>query len=197
MAAPLQFWFDFASTYSYLSAMRIEQDAAKLQVRVEWQPFLLGPIFAEQGWTTSPFNIYPVKGRYMWQDMERLCDQRGLPLVRPAEFPQNSLKAARIALAIPETELRAAFARAVYSAQFGHGRTISDETVLRDCLSEAGVPLNMFDRMGDADIKTALFDQVARARSAGIFGAPSFVVRNELYWGDDRLDMAIAHAAKV
>ena len=55
--APLQFWFDFASTYSYLSAMRIDVLAAARGVHVAWRPFLLGPIFSAQGWTTSPFNI--------------------------------------------------------------------------------------------------------------------------------------------
>lgn len=197
MAVSLQFWFDFASTYSYLSAMRIERDASRLGVSVDWQPFLLGPIFAEQGWNNSPFNIYPAKGRYMWRDMERLCRQRDLPLTRPSEFPQNSLKAARLALAIPDTKHRSAFARAVYAAQFGQGRVISDDVVLRDCLSNADAPKCTFDRMSDADIKSALFDQVSHAKALGIFGAPSFVVGKELYWGDDRLDAAIAQAARV
>ncbi|WP_170372213.1 2-hydroxychromene-2-carboxylate isomerase [Ruegeria arenilitoris] len=197
MPATLQFWFDFASTYSYLSAMRVEQDAAACGVRVDWQPFLLGPIFAEQGWKTSPFNIYPAKGRYMWRDMERLCRQHGLPLTRPAEFPQNSLKAARLALAIPQREARAAFSCAVFAAQFGQGLNISVEPVLRSALSAAGLPEDMIDRTADSDIKSALFDQVARAKSLGIFGAPSFVVDEELYWGDDRLDMAIRQAAAI
>lgn len=197
MTASLQFWFDFASTYSYLSAMRVERDAAKRGVRVEWQPFLLGPIFAEQGWNNSPFNIYPAKGAYMWRDMERLCKQHDLPLERPADFPQNSLKAARLALAIPDGKPRAEFTRAVYAAQFGQGRNISEEAVLRDCLSDAGVPETTLEEMESADIKTALFDQVSRAKALGIFGAPSFVVGEELYWGDDRLNMAIAHATQT
>lgn len=197
MPATLHFWFDFASTYSYLSAMRVEQDVAACGVRVDWQPFLLGPIFAEQGWKTSPFNIYPAKGRYMWRDMERLCRQRDLPLTRPGEFPQNSLTAARLALAIPQGEARAAFSRAVFAAQFGQGLNISEEPVLRSALSAAGLPEDMIDRTADTDIKSALFDQVARAKSLGIFGAPSFVVDEELYWGDDRLDMAIRQAAEI
>ncbi|MGL5734132.1 MAG: 2-hydroxychromene-2-carboxylate isomerase, partial [Beijerinckiaceae bacterium] len=96
----LDFWFDFASTYSYLTSQRIGQAAEAAGVDVRWRPFLLGPIFAAQGWNSSPFNLYPAKGRNMWRDMERLCADMGLPLVRPAgQFPQHSLNAARIAIA--------------------------------------------------------------------------------------------------
>ena len=79
----LEFWFEFASTYSYLSALRIEAAAAAADVEVRWRPFLLGPIFAAQGWTTSPFNLYPGKGRYMWRDMEREAARLGLPATVP------------------------------------------------------------------------------------------------------------------
>ncbi len=196
MAQSVQFWFDFASTYSYLSAMRIEDDAAQKGVAVEWQPFLLGPIFAEQGWNNSPFNLYPAKGQYMWRDMERLCVERGLPLRRHGTFPQNSLNAARLALAIEQGRNRAAFVRAVYHAQFGQGQDISDQVVLQSCLKSSGLPVNLIERTSDPEIKAGLFEQVARAKSKGIFGAPSFVVGDELFWGDDRLDQAISLAAE-
>ena len=75
----LEFWYEFASTYSYLSAMRIEKVAAAAKVEVAWRPFLLGPIFRAQGWDDSPFNLYPAKGRYMWRDLERLAAGYGLP----------------------------------------------------------------------------------------------------------------------
>ena len=100
MPAPvLDFWFDFASTYSYPAAMRIGALAEDAGVRVRFRPFLLGPIFQAQGWTTSPFNLYAAKGRNMWRDLERLCADLGLPFRRPDPFPQNSLLAARVALA--------------------------------------------------------------------------------------------------
>ncbi|MEM1003849.1 MAG: 2-hydroxychromene-2-carboxylate isomerase [Pseudomonadota bacterium] len=197
MAATVQFWFEYASTYSYLSAMRIAETAAQRNVDVEWCPFLLGPIFAEQGWTTSPFNIYPAKGRYMWRDMQRICAARNLPLQKPDPFPQNSLIVARLALAIPQHAQRADFTRAVYTAEFGYGRDISDTQVLAACLETAGISADILNRTTDPDIKQALFDQTARASDHGIFGAPSFVSGDELFWGDDRLDDAIHHAATI
>lgn len=80
MSRPVvEFWFEFASTYSYLSVMRIERAAQAAGVDVAWKPFLLGPVFLALGWNDSPFNIYPPKGRYMWRDLERLCAKEGLP----------------------------------------------------------------------------------------------------------------------
>ena len=79
--------------------MRIGALAEDAGVRVRFRPFLLGPIFQAQGWTTSPFNLYAAKGRNMWRDLERLCADLGLPFRRPDPFPQNSLLAARVALA--------------------------------------------------------------------------------------------------
>src|SRR5215510_4878250 len=96
MPAPvLHFWFDFASTYSYLAAMRIGPLADKAEVQVRFRPFLLGPILKAQGWVTSPFNLYPAKGHNMWRDLERSCAELKLPFRRPDPFPQNSLLAAR------------------------------------------------------------------------------------------------------
>ena len=73
MPALLDFWFDFASTYSYPAAMRVAPLAWQSGVMVRFRPFLLGPLFKAQGWSTSPFNLYPAKCRYMWRDLERIC----------------------------------------------------------------------------------------------------------------------------
>ncbi|MBV9288164.1 MAG: DsbA family protein, partial [Hyphomicrobiales bacterium] len=135
--AAAEFWYEFASTYSYPAAMRIEALAAARGVELAWRPFLLGPIFAAQGWRDSPFNLYPAKGRYMWRDLERVCETLGLPLQRPNPFPQNSLSAARVALALDGAE-RAAFSREIYAAEFGEGRPIADRVTLRSALLEVG-----------------------------------------------------------
>ena len=79
----LEFWYDFASTYSYPAAMRIESAAKARSVDVEWRPFLLGPIFRALGMNDSPFNLYPVKGRYMIRDLTRLCAELDLPFALP------------------------------------------------------------------------------------------------------------------
>lgn len=195
-AKPLEFWFEFASTYSYLSAMRIEEACAARGVPLVWKPFLLGPIFAAQGMTDSPFNLYPVKGAYMWTDMARETARFGLALRRPDVFPQNGLLAARLATGHSEAAWMPAFVRAVYLANFAENRVISDPDVLADILSSLSVdPDEALARAAQPDVKTALKSATQTAQDAGLFGAPSFMVDGALYWGNDRLEQALDHAA--
>jgi 2-hydroxychromene-2-carboxylate isomerase len=189
----IEFWYEFASTYSYLSAMRIEEAAAQRGVVVRWKPFLLGPIFQAQGWGDTPFRLYPRKGEYMIRDLQRLCDARGLPFKLSPLFPQNGLMAARLALMGAEEGWGPAFTRAVYLKQFRDEADISDRGLLAACLTAAGQDAEaMMARAQDQAVKDALRAQTAAAEALGIFGAPSFVTEDrELFWGDDRLDQAL------
>lgn len=193
----LEFWYEFASNYSYLSVMRISGLAKQAGVEVTWRPFLLGPIFKSQGWDTSPFNLYPVKGRYMIRDMQRLAESRGLPFVMPPTFPANGLKAARLALIGADEGWIEPFTRAVFEAEFGRGEDIAQPAVIEKALSGLGLDsASLLARAEEPEIKQRLKDQTAEAASRGIFGAPSFITEDgELFWGDDRLEQALAWAA--
>lgn len=187
----VEFWFDFGSTYSYLSAFQIED--AK-DVPISWRPFLLGPIFAEQGWSDSPFNIYPAKGRYMWRDMERRCARDGIPFMKPSRFPRNGLLAARIAcLAGARSEhWLPEFARAVFRANFGEDREIGEAMEIQSILDDLSLPgADLIEQAQTPENKQRLRDQTRQAGEIGIFGAPSFVVDGELFWGSDRLEDAL------
>jgi 2-hydroxychromene-2-carboxylate isomerase len=194
--AGAEFWYEFASTYSYPAALRVGALAEARGVSLAWRPFLLGPIFAAQGWRDSPFNIYPAKGRYMWRDVERTCEAMGVPFQRPAPFPQPSLLAARVALAL-EGEARAAFSREVYTAEFGRGLSIADRATLASLLAACGVdPAATFERAESDANKAALKAECARAAEIGIVGAPSIVTGDgEVFWGNDRLEQALDWAA--
>jgi 2-hydroxychromene-2-carboxylate isomerase len=194
----LQFWFEFASTYSYPAAMRIEKAAAARGVAVEWRPFLLGPLFhAQQGLKDSPFNAVPVKGSYMWRDLERICEKHNLPFRRPHRFPQNGLMAARVTLSLPQAD-RASFVKAVYQANFVHDRDISDPQILHAAARRAGLdPLEVLSAMKSEPIKEQLREETGKAADLGIFGAPSFLTTDgELFWGNDRLEDALDWAVK-
>ena len=190
----INFWYEFASTYSYPAAMRIQDVAEGKGVRVQWQPFLLGPIFKELGWTTSPFNLQPAKGRYMWRDMERICDELKLPFKRPNPFPQNGLHAARVAIALPNNGQRAEFTRRVYTAGFGLGQEIANKQFLTDILADMGHEAErIMTQAATRKIKTDLKRQVEIADSLGVFGAPTFITTDgELFWGNDRLEDALS-----
>ena len=102
---------------------------------VVWEPFLLGPIFAQQGWNDSPFNVYPAKGRYMWRDLERLCEGYGIPFARPSRFPRDGLLAARVACCLAKSEpWLPEFVRAVFRANFAEDREIGDAAEIREIL---------------------------------------------------------------
>jgi 2-hydroxychromene-2-carboxylate isomerase len=181
----VEFWYEFASTYSYPAAMRVDALAGARGVAVVWRPFLLGPLFAEQGWRDSPFNLYPAKGRYMWRDLERVCGGLGLPFRRPEPFPQNSLLAARVALAL-EGSKRAEFSRAVYRAEFAEGRPIAEPATLAAALREIGVePEGALEQAQVAANKERLKAESARAMALGLPGAPCLVTADgEVFWGN-------------
>lgn len=189
----LEFWFEFASSYSYLSVMRIEPLARAAGVTLQWRPFLLGPVFLSLGWNDSPFNIYPPKGRYMWRDLARLAGRYGLPLQVPSRFPRNGLLAARVALAGAEEVWMADFCRAVMRANFAEDRDIAEVEVIRSILAALGVPVDdILARAESPENKQALRQQTERAGEIGLFGAPSFVTPDgELFWGNDRLEDAL------
>lgn len=177
--------------------MRIETLAAANGVTVDWHPFLLGPIFQAQGWDTSPFNLFPAKGRYMWQDLARQAQRQGLPpITRPDPFPQNGLLAARIATIGVTEGWVAPFTRAVFDAQFARSATISNPETLRQILADlvSAPDATIARAKQDQTVKEALRKQTATAQSLGIFGAPSFVTPDgNLFWGDDRLEAALEH----
>ncbi len=191
-----EFWYEFASTYSYPAAMRVASLAKDRGVALSWRPFLLGPIFAAQGWRDSPFNIYPAKGRYMWRDMQRVCEALRLPLTRPEPFPQNSLLAARAALAL-EGEERANFSRQVYAAEFGEGLPIADRATVAALLAKSGLDPDAVLWRAESDAnKARLKAECARAAELGIIGAPCLVTEDrEVFWGNDRLEQGLDWAA--
>jgi 2-hydroxychromene-2-carboxylate isomerase len=191
----VEIWFEFASTYSYLTVSRAEKLLRHAGIELVWRPFLLGPIFRDRGMNTSPFVVDPVKGRYMWRDMARRCKKYGLPFMRPNTFPMNGLKAARIMTAALDQPWCGAFARSVFTAQFGRGDDISDDFVLGNALDTCGVPQKLWlNRAQLPETKDALRTATDQARNFGIFGAPCMVVGDELFWGDDRLEDAILFA---
>ena len=197
MPQTLTFWFEFASTYSYLSAMRIDAAAKAAGVTVKWQPFLLGPIFAAQGWTDSPFNLYPAKGAFMWRDMERRTAKLGLPFQRPPNFPQHTLLAARVALQALDTDKGTDFCTSLFKAQFQQGQNLADPDVIARALTACDLPRSLISTADTPEVKTTLKHSVDQAIAHGLFGAPSFTIGAELFWGDDQLEDALSFAKRT
>jgi len=188
----VDFWFEFGSTYSYPAAMRVEALAAERGVSVSWRAFLLGPIFREQGWNDSPFNLYPSKGRYMWRDLERICEVQGIRFRRPSVFPRSGLLAARVGCRFAEARWLPGFVRAVYRANFEQDLDISTPATVGRCLTASGEdPAAILEEAQRPESKARLRGQTEEAVGHGIFGAPTFRVGSELFWGNDRLEDAL------
>jgi 2-hydroxychromene-2-carboxylate isomerase len=191
---PIEFWYEFASTYSYLSVMRIEQAAASLGVAVEWRPFLLGPIFKSFGWSNSPFILQPWKNEYVWKDMERQCHKYGLPWKRPSEFPRASVLPARVALVGSGKPWMGEFCRRVMQLNFAADRDINSPALISEVLAQLELEAqDIIDEAQSDANKLRLREQTELAAGKGVFGAPTFFVGGEMFWGNDRLDDALAY----
>jgi 2-hydroxychromene-2-carboxylate isomerase len=192
----IEFWFEFASNYSYLSVMRVEAEARRHGVRVIWKPFLLGPIFRALGMEDAPFVAQKQKGAYVQQDMARQCRKYGLaPWVAPSVFPRLSVLPARLALLGADHSWIGAFSRAVMELNFVKDQEINTPEQLAPILTALDLPAtDLLERAQAESNKSRLRQQTEEARQRGIFGAPTFFVGGEMYWGNDRLEDAFLSA---
>jgi len=194
--ATLEFWFDFGSNYSYLSVMRIEALARERHVAVAWKPFLLGVVFQALGWKTSPFVLQKIKGDYAWRDMARQCEKYGLPWRQPAIFPRTALLPMRVALVGADQGWIAPFAQRMMTMNFAADRDIDNAEAVGEVLQELGLDAGAILALAlTQDNKLRLRRQTQQAQALNLFGAPSFISGGELFWGNDRLEDALAHAA--
>jgi 2-hydroxychromene-2-carboxylate isomerase len=191
----LEFWFEFGSNYSYLSVMRIEQLAHKAGIAIAWKPFLLGPLFRDLGWISSPFVLQAEKGSYVWRDMARQAQKYGLQFNKPSIFPRIALLPMRVALHGAEQDWMGAFCRKVMCQNFVSDIDINHPENVRRALDGLVADPDDVIRQAQTDAnKMRLRDQTDEARSRGIFGAPTMLVGGEMFWGNDRLDDAVAFA---
>jgi 2-hydroxychromene-2-carboxylate isomerase len=191
----IDFWCELASPYTYLSAGRIEALVSHARVDIRWRPFSLHPIFRAAGWQTSPFEIYADKGRYMWRDMEREAQLLGLPFKRPSAFPRNSVPAAKVAILGVERGWGPHFIRRVMHENFVEDRDIASPEVLESILDDLGLDGSALLRESVSTAQSgALRRSTEEAIRLHIFGAPTFMVGEEMFWGNDRLENALGWA---
>jgi 2-hydroxychromene-2-carboxylate isomerase len=193
----IEFWFEFGSNYSYLSVMRIEDEARQRGVRIAWKPFLLGPIFRALGFENSPFVLQKEKGAYVWEDMARQCRKYGLRWTQPSTFPRLGVLPLRVALLGAERPWIGAFCRQVMELNWALDQDINQPEPLARILVALGLPAAaILDQAQAEPTKTLLREQTEQARVRGIFGAPIFFVGTEMFWGNDRLDDALLLASR-
>jgi len=183
----VDFYFEFSSAYSYLALPGVADLSEKHQVKVNWKPFLLGPIFQELN--MLPMDLRTVKGKYVKRDIERRAVDMGLQYQWPQSFPYNSLKAARVfwSLAADSNHKAIDWARAVFHATFAEGGDGSDPVVLARVAATLGYEADSLLQSTNTDVvKQKLKAATSDAANRGVFGSPTFFVGSEMFWGSDR-----------
>ncbi len=190
MAAPLEFYFDFASPYGYIAAQRIDALAQKHNRSVDWRPMLLGAVFKVAG--TQPLTEYPLKGKYSTYDFKRSAREHGISFQMPSKFPLGTVAACRGTYWLKATHPDKAvpFLKAVYQAYFVEDRDISSNDVLADIAADLGIERKAFlAGLEQPEIKAKLREVTEDAiQQRGVFGSPFIFVDGEPFWGADRLD---------
>ncbi|WP_108459247.1 2-hydroxychromene-2-carboxylate isomerase [Devosia naphthalenivorans] len=191
MTATLDVFYFPGSTYTYLAALRAPTLAAASGVELRWRPFNVRAIMIEMD--NVPFAKKPIKARYMWRDIERRAQRHGLPWSGQPPYPVDpELKALRIATVASLEGFGQAFAEASYRAWFLEGKIPgvdqNTEAVLHGLDKD---PEQVVALANSGEILQQVEAETDAARSLGIFGSPTFVVGQEIFWGDDRLEDAL------
>lgn len=193
----VDFWFSIGSTYSYLSVMRLPEAAMRAGVDVRWRPFNVRHVLMAHN--NMPFANKPVKAAYMWRDIERRAQRFGLSPRLPAPYPLAGLALAnQVAMIGMDEGWGEAYVRATYRRWFEHGEPAGEDPNLSASLNEIGQdPAAVIARAQADKAVQALADATETAMALGVFGAPSFVVGSEVFWGDDRLEDALDWALRA
>ena len=186
----VEFFFELSSPYSYIAATQLGALATRTGARTLWKPFLLGAVFQATG-NVAPATV-PAKGIYLLRDLGRQTTRLGIPFSFPATFPINAIKAQRLLLATAAAqgqEVHNALALALFRAYWAEKKDIREDAVLLDILKSQGLPdpAGLLEATGTQRVKDALKATTDEATARGVFGAPTFFVGDEMFWGADRM----------
>lgn len=192
--AKIDFWFSIGSTYSYLTVMRLEEVARTSGVDFCWRPFNVRHVMVEQN--NIPFKDKPVKTAYMWRDIERRAERYGLHPKVPAPYPLPGLVLANLVATVGADEgWLEGYVKATYRRWFEDGMPAGEDPNITESLREIGCdPARVLEAAQSEATGNALAAATEEAMEKGVFGSPTFLVGDEVFWGDDRLDDAVAWA---
>ena len=192
MPEPIEFFFDFSSPYGYLASERVEPIAAKHGRTVTWRPILLGAIFKRTG--GAPLTEAPLKGEYSLMDFARSAREQDLDFRQPSVFPVGAVAAKRAVVHVREdgtlNDRTGDLVHALYRAYYVDDVDLRSADVVLDVAAGIGLdraPLHA--AIENQAVKDALRAEVDAALERGVFGSPTVALGDELFWGNDRLDM--------
>lgn len=189
MAKDLDFYFDVGSPAAYLAWTQVAKLARETGASLQYRPFLLGGVLQATG-NRSPAEV-PAKGKWMNIDLERFARRYGVPFRHNPHFPINTLTLMRgaIGLQMRQPDRLVPYGDAVYRAIWVDGGNMNDPQEVGRVLQEAGFdPPALLALTQDAQVKEQLKTATRRAVDRGVFGAPTFFVGDQMFWGQDRMD---------
>ena len=187
--ARLDFFYDYGSPYSYLADTRLASLRTRTGCEIAYRPMLLGAVFKATGNQSPAFESVEAKRAYGGREMARWVAHLEVPFQFNPHFPINTLGLMRAAHAAQQLGIFDAFHAAMFLAMWADGENLGDPEVCTRVLGEAGVDAQaLFTTAGTDDAKQALRATTEEAIERGAFGAPTFVVGEEMFFGNDRLD---------
>lgn len=187
MSRELEFFFDVGSPASYLAWTQAPGLCRRTGATLRYRPMLLGGVFKATG-NASPAAV-PAKGRYSGRDMQRFARRYGVTLNQNPHFPVNTLMAMRLAAAAVDSDQRDTVLAALFEGLWLRERDLSDIDVLSKTLTDAGLDAAHWAALAqDQAVKDRLKATTEEAVERGVFGAPTFFVGEEMFFGQDRLD---------
>ncbi len=193
MNKPIEFFFDVGSPACYLAQMQMPHVMAETRSTILYRPMLLGAVFKATG-NAAPIGV---KAQYNRHDLERCARRLEIPLKMNPFFPINTLLMMRAATAAQEEDLLPAYLSAVYRGMWVDELNMGDREVLLGVLKSGGLNgPHLLARTEEQHVKDRLRETSDEAVARGVFGAPTFFVGDEMFWGQDRIDQVI-EAAKA
>jgi len=188
MTKTVEFFYDFGSPTVYLAATQLPTIAGSVGATVDWRPMLLGGVFKSTG-NQSPVAV-AAKAAYMNDDLERFAKRYGVPFRFNPHFPINTLALMRGAVAYQaDAVVSSTYREAIFTAIWVEARNLNEPEVIGQVLGDAGLdPAELMNRIGEQTVKDQLIANTEEAVNRGVFGAPTFFVDEQMFFGQDRLD---------
>ena len=195
MIKPFDFYFDFISPYSFLAHKEIIKIERKNSIKIKYKPILLGGLHNLHGIKAPAF--IPAKAKHMLSDCKLIAEKNKIKFKFNSYFPIKSLNLMRGVFVAEEDNYKSHYIDSIFNAIWQDGLNMNDENVIQKVLKNLNInPKTFHLRSASSSIKDSLRKKTNEAYEKGIFGAPSFVSNNKIFWGQDRLEFVIIESSK-
>jgi len=190
MIKPFDFYFDFISPYSYLAHQQIKKIENKESIKIRYNPILLGGLHNLHGIKAPAF--IPAKAKHMIRDCKLIAEKNEIKFKFNSYFPIRSLNLMRGVLVAEEDNIKSYYIENIFNSIWQDGLNMNDDIVIQKVLKNLNVNPKTFTlRTLSSLIKDSLRKKTNDAYMKGIFGAPTFVANNKIFWGQDRIEFAL------